>query len=436
MKIINKQKFLAELGRLLTFMYEEDRQTALAMYSDLFDSAKDEQSVLQFLVSPTRQAVVIARVYDSKDRKLQVHAESRNAESDDSGETPAFVEAIEKLSREALSLGISAPVVDVNQFSLFEEEAPAAAEESPAVSAAVQNLAGLVFEIDELAEPEVDEEEFELAEPEVQDEYEENIFDLSKEPETVEAEEIPALEESEAVDEKPAEAPVEEAEKDDEAKTMDAVDAFIAEFSIKDEISDAEEEKSEEAQEAAPAEIKEAAPAEEEETAEAVETPAVEEASPEEAAEPAPAAVEPAPIAEPAPIRAIDIDDPIADDFRTPPIKTVRKARPLLLIPYIILLAIPLGAIVSSLLVIPASLFFSVSVTAFAFGIGLLGSAFGSFAMLADMLVVLGAALVLLALGLLFAWLFIWCIVGGIIGFIRALCRLGRKWCYKEVAAE
>lgn len=29
---INKQKFLAELGKLLTFMYDEDRQTALAMY--------------------------------------------------------------------------------------------------------------------------------------------------------------------------------------------------------------------------------------------------------------------------------------------------------------------------------------------------------------------------------------------------------------------
>ena len=32
---INKQKFLPELGRLLTFMVEEDRQTAFAMYSRL-----------------------------------------------------------------------------------------------------------------------------------------------------------------------------------------------------------------------------------------------------------------------------------------------------------------------------------------------------------------------------------------------------------------
>ena len=54
---INKQKFLAELGKLLTFMYEEDRQSALAMYAKLFDNARDEQSLLQFLVSPTRQAV-------------------------------------------------------------------------------------------------------------------------------------------------------------------------------------------------------------------------------------------------------------------------------------------------------------------------------------------------------------------------------------------
>ena len=52
---INKQKFLAELGKLLTFMYDEDRQTALAMYGRMFDNARDEQALIQFLISPTRQ---------------------------------------------------------------------------------------------------------------------------------------------------------------------------------------------------------------------------------------------------------------------------------------------------------------------------------------------------------------------------------------------
>ena len=61
MTAINKQRFLAELSKLLTFMYEEDRQTALAMYGRMFDEADDEQALLLELGSPTRQAVIVAR---------------------------------------------------------------------------------------------------------------------------------------------------------------------------------------------------------------------------------------------------------------------------------------------------------------------------------------------------------------------------------------
>ena len=44
---INKQKFLAELGKLLTFMYDEDRQDALAMYARMFDAAPGSGHVQQ-----------------------------------------------------------------------------------------------------------------------------------------------------------------------------------------------------------------------------------------------------------------------------------------------------------------------------------------------------------------------------------------------------
>ena len=76
-------------------MYEEDRQTALAMYNQLFDEVDDEQGLLQLLVSPTRQAVVIARSYNAKERKLQVHAQSRE-ESDTAsdGAVPEFMGVI------------------------------------------------------------------------------------------------------------------------------------------------------------------------------------------------------------------------------------------------------------------------------------------------------------------------------------------------------
>ena len=89
----------------------------------------------------------------------------------------------------------------------------------------------------------------------------------------------------------------------------------------------------------------------------------------------------------------------------------------------------------TALLLVPAVVFLALGVAVIGAGVLLLISAFGSFAMLSDILVVLGGALIVLAFGILFAWLFVWFIGVAIVGFIRALCRLGRKWCSKEVAA-
>ena len=103
----------------------------------MFDEAGDEQTLLQALVSPTRQAVVIARAYNAKERKLQVHAQSRE---DDNAEGDAdFVLAINQVRSDALGEQETRPVVDENQFSLFDdldaepaapEPAPVAAEEA------------------------------------------------------------------------------------------------------------------------------------------------------------------------------------------------------------------------------------------------------------------------------------------------------------------
>ena len=128
--------------------------------------------------------------------------------------------------------------------------------------------------------------------------------------------------------------------------------------------------------------------------------------------------------------------DPIKDDFSAPldEGKTVRKLNPLLLILYLIP-AIPVGVAVTALLLVPAVVFLALGVAVIGAGVLLLISAFGSFAMLSDILVVLGGSLIVLAFGILFAWLFVWFIGAPIVVFIRALCRLGRKWCSKEVAA-
>ena len=60
-------------------------------------------------------------------------------------------------------------------------------------------------------------------------------------------------------------------------------------------------------------------------------------------------------------------------------------------------------------------------------------AAFGGFAVLADILLLLGAALISLAFGLLFLWLAIWFFAGVMGGLIRAVRDLFHRWCYKEV---
>lgn len=366
MKVINKQKFLAELGRLLTFMYEEDRLETLALYEELFDAASDEQALLQLLVSPTRQAVVLARSYQSGNGKLQVHSSSRVDEASED-DTPAHILAIYELRHSAELAGILAPVVDDNQISIFDD-APAA-------------------ESEHAAEPE-NAEAPETAESPAAMEEVSPVPDESAEPvppAAAEKDEAPA---SDVTEPAPDTAPVSENEPAPEAaasesiaEVPDEVDSFLAGFSIEG------------------AEL---------------------------AAEPE---TVPTPVEAPA-------ADPIKDDFSAPldEGKTVRKLNPLLLILYLIP-AIPVGVAVTALLLVPAVVFLALGVAVIGAGVLLLISAFGSFAMLSDILVVLGGSLIVLAFGILFAWLFVWFIGAPIVGFIRALCRLGRKWCSKEVAA-
>ena len=129
MNIINKQKFMTELAKLLAFMYEEDRQTALAMYERMFNDAADESALLQLLGSPTRQAVVIARVYNTKERKLQVESQSRR-EDDEAEAAPRFVLAIDEIYQKIQVKEPEERQVADGQFSLFQEDQfPIKAEE-------------------------------------------------------------------------------------------------------------------------------------------------------------------------------------------------------------------------------------------------------------------------------------------------------------------
>ncbi len=329
---INKQKFLAELAQLLTFMYEEDRQDALLVYSGMFDEAEDEQALLQALVSPIRQAVLVARAYNATERKLSAHSETRGEVRDDSV-PPDFLQAIFEIRAEAMARQApraEAQKADENQFSLFDQAAEehAAAAVSAVTAPGEAHPAEPVEKAEAPAADELVEESAPAAEPDAEE---------AEEPDAEEAEEPAPAEEAEDEDE--------DAEDEDEHRFVTVVDGASS--------------------------IKE---------------------------------------------------------------RTVRKPRVFLLILYI-LLAIPVTLVGIVLLLLPTLLSLSAAALLISVGIMAVSSVFGGFAVLADLLVVLGAALILLALGLLFLWLFIWFIGGAIGGLIRGVCALGRKWCYKEVPA-
>ena len=363
---INKQRFLPELGKLLTFMVEEDRQTALGMYSKLFDDAEDEQQLMDLLVSPTRQAVVIARTYDAKERKQQME----DSKGENGEETPAFVLAIDKLyqqvapKREERRETPENLPLEINQFSLFEDE-PHPIDDSEYVP----------FRIEAESVP-----------------IEEAVEQLP-----VEAQ---AYGSAEA---KHFEAPVRQEESAPEEAPEETVDLVEAVFGP--------EEGEEQPQ------PEEEAPVREKEEQSQAEIPTIE--------LPRQNPQMPEPKAQTVKLSAADYDLDFIPETR-------RKPKVFLLILFT-LLAIPVCLLGTVLLLIPTLLALGLAVLVIIMGSATLVAAFSGFPKLADLLIVIGTSVIVLALGLLLLWLFVWFVGGAIGGLIRGVAELGRKWCYEEV---
>ena len=316
-------------------MYEEDRLRALELYSRMFEEAGDESALIQSLLSPTRQAVVVARAYNVNLGKLSVTSEKKAAPEDrDENGVPDYVQAIEAVRAAA--------------FARQPAPAPKTAEET--------NEAGPAEEAPEETE------------------------------ETAPAEE--------AAGETEETAPAAEAAEETEG-TAPAEDA-----------------KAEEPEETAPA-AEANAPAENR-TQENIEFFSMPEEGKEEENEGARDGES-----------AFNID---TDLMRQPR----RKAKVFALIVYI-LFAIPITLAAIAILLVPALLFLALSVGSIICGVVTVSAAFSGFAVIADIMVVLGLALVLFALGLLFLWTAIWFIGGAIVGVVHGVAALCEKWCYKEV---
>ena len=337
-------------------MYEEDRLRALELYSRMFEDAADESALIQSLVSPTRQAVVVARAYNANLGKLSVTTETKAAPEDrDENGIPDYVQAIEAV-RAAAFARQPAPARETPEEPAPAEEASEETEEpAPAEEAS-----------EETEEPapaeEASEEAEETAPAEKASEETEEPAPAEEAPEETE-EPAPAEEEPEAPEEA---APAAEAPAPAENKTQENIEFFSMPEEGKEEAAENEGEES-----------------------------------------------------------VFNID---TDLMRQPR----RKAKVFALIVYI-LFAIPLTLAAIVILLVPAVLFLALSVASIICGVVVVSTALNGFAVIADIMVVLGMALVLFALGLLFLWTAIWFIGGAIVGVVHGVAALCDKWCYKEV---
>lgn len=350
-------------------MQEDDRVRALELYGDIFDEIDNDTSVLQLLVSPTRQAVNLARAYDAKDRSGHVADE------------PAYLGVIEDLRRQAGSLLPAMPRVDESQISLFSEPEP-----EPAQNVNVYETLGL--------------EELHDTPEEAQDELPGDLPDelsdgVSRYPDEDSAESavlpppVPVLPQDEQKEKTPEE------ELDEFA---DSVAAFLADFPVGN---------SEEPEKSAPA-----APAED---------------APKKAETPA------APVQKEAPVRQQPAKRDVSELVmpNVPLVKETRPIVGLLIL--FILFAIPVGLLGTGLLLCVGLFSLALAAAAIAVGIYGLITAFTAFSVFADILLVFGLALAAAAVGLLLFWLFVWLVFGVIPDLVRGLVRLARKLCYKEV---
>jgi hypothetical protein len=414
---ITRQQFMTELSKLLTFMYDEDRQRALKMYERMFDIAEDDQGLIQHLMSPTRQAVVIARAYDAKERKLSVSAQKKGDGAEDGDDIPPFVLAINRIFDELFPEEDPEQGQAEDQVSFFDLGVDPGKPEvkKPVVPKAEVLLSDTQnFQI---ILPSDRPEEGEAQSPETEDENPAERGEEETGGETPNA--LSAEERAEAAADwagRPSgsdrEVPILSFTFDEEEQEEPAADSEEA-----GQTADASEETAEPAEAA-----EESAPAQdeapEEEKKDLVQT--VQELFPEEKTETVARQTE-----EPA-------EESPRKRRRTVPMERVTDVPRLILF---VIAAIPVTLLLLALLLIPTLLSLSVAIGMIALGVTLILAAFSGFAVLADVLMLFGASLIALALGLVFLWITIWLIGEVMVGLVRSVIELGRKWCSKEVPA-
>ncbi len=414
---------MAELGKLLTFMYEEDRRIALELYEAMFDAAEDEQTLLNRLSSPTKQAVIVARAYDARERKLSVLSSTKDEEGyEETDEIPPFVIAINRVSSEALETKKRAKEPAKRQTSRFDEDHAGVLEPddaviySPRAARKLSDTQEFVISLDE-------------GDEQPQEQADESGIVSS-------ADEEPAFEARNIVEQNGASGA-------EPAETLRNVPSDTEELEAGEpETSDADG-ITEEAEQETAGESSLTRQEEELAKGDRAENPPNEESDQPE--EPAAETEEPA-ASQTDIVRGASIEDMLGiqeenqkaelreepekkPDVPHVPGKMVWNV-PLLIL--FLIIGVPVTLALCCVILGLAAACLGLAGGLIALGGALIVAAFSGFAVLADILLLLGAAIVALALGLLAFWLVFW-LLGVLIGLIRKICELAGVWCKKEV---
>lgn len=370
---------MSELSKLLTFMFKEDRSEIIQQYNEMLDNAEDEQAMLESFGSPTRLAVAISRSYQRDERKLSVHADSKDGGSGEAVKVKPVIPT-QGVKSSAPIVKPNEPAADAYVDIIEEIRREKAAEEGI-------EYKPIFFKEDPKPEP--------AAEPEVEESAEEAAEETAQPVDEVSEN---AAEEAGTADEENAENDSEASDSEAQAEDADAEAAETAEQTAGE---------AEDAPQAQEAQADEGGEAEAEAAAEAAE-----------------------PVDETAHVLATVFNE-------TPEAKPekVKKTNVFALILYIIV-SIPVGLV---LLLVMLGLELGVlgcGLLGLRVGFGLLSFTFSGMSVLADVLICFGVNIAVLALGVLITWFAVWLIIVSVPGLIRGIKNLGRKLCVKEVEID
>lgn len=349
MTVIDRQKYVAELGKLLSGMAPQDREAVLRGVNARFDEEGDDAAVIASLGSPTFAAVSVLRGYTPPEEGASDSVpmpEPRRARPEPK---PVEPEPIEPEPEEPAAPEEAGPE---------EPEAESAAADEPSPVEPVPDE-----ESTEPAEPAPEPETAPPAEPETGPEPEPEQPEIPAEPAEPETAEEPA-----------------EAEAPEDA----------------------------------------AGPAEEPDEPDQPEEPGTEAEGPEGPAEPDEAEE---------PEEAEESPDLPPFWGGPPELPKPPKAKVGLLILYIIL-GVAVGLPLTVLFACVALGIFGCGGALIAAAALLVSFCFLGMGVVADILLLAGAALVLAALGLLLLFFAVWFFIRCVVGFVNLILRKGREWCY------